>query len=58
MSIPDEHGSKPDCVTCGHPGSHHDAGECWTDARGREVSSGSFCDCHWYTPRHAVEGTP
>lgn len=42
------------CVECDHPGNHHDAGECWTDARGREVSGGSVCGCGWYTPRYAV----
>ena len=41
------------CIECDHPGSHHDAGECWTDAQGREVSGGSVCGCGWYTPRYA-----
>lgn len=39
-----------DCLRCGHPGSHHDAGECWTDGDGNEVSGGSACPCSWYEP--------
>jgi hypothetical protein len=45
-----------DCAECGHPVGHHDAGECWTDAKGREVSGGSVCGCGWYTPRYAMQG--
>lgn len=39
-----------DCAECGHPESHHDAGECWTDASGLECSGGSVCGCGWYEP--------
>lgn len=38
-----------DCVTCGHPVDHHDAGECWTTADGHEIRydapDNCNCDC-------------
>lgn len=40
-----------DCAVCDHPYGHHDAGECWTNAQGREVSGGSACGCGWYEPK-------
>jgi len=43
----------PLCV-CGHPSSHHEAGECWTNDRGQEVCEDPACGCSWYqvaTPR-------
>jgi hypothetical protein len=42
----------PDCY-CGHPASHHDAGECWTDTSGNEVDRYSVCPCGWYEPKAA-----
>jgi len=38
----------PDCRNCGHPGAHHAAGECWTDANGHETWDLPDCGCSWY----------
>jgi hypothetical protein len=41
----------PDCLNCGHPGIHHDAGECWTRADGSETwdDNPDNCRCDWYS---------
>jgi len=39
-----------DCLTCEHPASHHDAGECWTTAGGYETWGQTACKCGWYEP--------
>ena len=43
---------KPRCRACGHPGIHHDAGECWTLPDGTETwdDSSDNCQCFWYEP--------
>ena len=37
------------CLNCGHPTSHHDAGECWTNGNGTE-SVDTTCGCGWWEP--------
>lgn len=44
------HESPTDCRRCGHPGSRHEAGECWTNADGRETHDDPACPCSWYEP--------
>lgn len=43
------------CDVCGHPASHHDGGECWTDPQGAEIWDDatlgvSACNCGGYEP--------
>jgi len=42
-----------DCRECGHPASHHDAGECWTTPEGKQTWGKSSCACGWYEPLEA-----
>jgi len=35
---------------CGHPLSHHDAGECWTTPDGQETHGETSCRCGGYDP--------
>lgn len=37
----------PVCRACGHPQSHHDAGECWTASDGTQTQEETFCSCSW-----------
>lgn len=43
-------GTAERCRQCGHPASHHDAGECWTNADGSETYDETSCRCSWYEP--------
>lgn len=38
------------CFRCGHPESHHDAGECWTLPDGRETHGETSCKCSLFDP--------
>ncbi len=42
----------PSMCRCGHPTSHHDAGECWTGPDGAELYDGvdGQCKCSWWEP--------
>jgi hypothetical protein len=44
----------PDC-RCGHPATHHDAGECWTNPDGTETwdDPDDKCLCGGYEPIEA-----
>jgi hypothetical protein len=48
------------CRTCGHPGTHHDAGECWTAPDGSETWGETSCSCGWadIAPASTDDGRP